>query len=104
PVGEGTVSTWWTKRPVAAAALAVVLLAGVGLSVFRYWNRPAPSPNTVGANRSVALLIVPFRNASGDASLDGLGLMLANILRTEVGQSANVRTVPEDRVQQIITD
>ena len=53
---------------------------------------------------STSLFILPFRNASGDAQLDWLGPCVANMLRTEVGQSAALRTVPGDRVTQILTD
>ena len=37
----------------------------------------------------VSLAILPFRNASGDPSLDWLGSYMADILTTEVGQSAS---------------
>ena len=47
---------------------------------------------------------MPTRNASGDAQLDWLGPSVANMLRTEVGQSAALRTVSGDRVTQILTD
>jgi tetratricopeptide (TPR) repeat protein len=50
------------------------------------------------------LAILPFRNASGDPSLDWLGPALAEILRSEVGQDAILRTISTDRVQQLLTD
>ncbi len=94
-----------SRRSMAAIALALVLAVGAGVFVFRdrLTGRPAPTTASVPA-RSVSLLIVPFRNASGNASLDWLGLSLANMLRTEVGQSAALRTVPGDRVTQILSD
>ena len=45
----------------------------------------------------VSLAILPFRNASGDPSLDWLGPGLAEILRSEIGQSATLRTISSDR-------
>src|SRR4029453_6847379 len=89
----------------AAAAVAVVLVLGAAAFLFRdrLMGRPAETPAPVPP-RSVSLFIVPFRNASGNASLDWLGPSLADMLRTEVGQSAALRTVPGDRVRQILTD
>src|SRR4029453_17325675 len=89
----------------AAAAVAVVLVLGAAAFLFRdrLMGRPAETPAPVPP-RSVSLFIVPFRNASGNSSLDWLGPSLANMLRTEVGQSAALRTVPGDRVTQILTD
>jgi tetratricopeptide (TPR) repeat protein len=55
-------------------------------------------------SKPVALFILPFRNASGDGSWNWLGPALANMLRTEVGQSAVLRIVPGDRVGQILQD
>ncbi len=37
---------------------------------------------------AVSLAILPFRNASGDPSVDWLGPSLAEMLSTDVGQSA----------------
>jgi tetratricopeptide (TPR) repeat protein len=52
----------------------------------------------------VSLTIMPFRNASGDSSLDWLSTTLAEMLRTDLGQSASLRTVSSDRVNQILRD
>ena len=51
----------------------------------------------------VSLAILPFRNASGDPSLDWLGPSLAEMLSTDVGQSSQLRTVSPDRLHQIFT-
>ena len=42
---------------------------------------------------TLSLAILPFRNASGDPQLDWLGPSLADMLSTDVGQSAHLRTV-----------
>jgi tetratricopeptide (TPR) repeat protein/predicted Ser/Thr protein kinase len=52
----------------------------------------------------LSLAILPFRNASGDASLDWLGSSLAEMLSTDVGQSARLRTVSPERIGQILRD
>ena len=52
----------------------------------------------------VSLAILPFRNASGDPSLDWYSATIAEMLTTDVGQSASLRTVSPDRVHQILND
>jgi tetratricopeptide (TPR) repeat protein len=52
----------------------------------------------------VSLAIVPFRNASGDHSIDWLGASLGEMLGADVGQSSAVRTVSSSRLQQILQD
>ena len=52
----------------------------------------------------MSLAILPFRNASGDPSLDWLGPSLADMLSTDVGQSASLRTVSQDRLHQVFSD
>jgi serine/threonine protein kinase/tetratricopeptide (TPR) repeat protein len=64
--------------------------------------------STAGAGSAKApelsLAILPFRNASGDSSLDWLGPTLADMLSTGVGQSAQMRVIPPERVQQVLSD
>ena len=86
-------------------AIALAAVIGVGAAVAlrqRLIGRPAPQP--VGGNQPISLAILPFRNASGDSSLDWLGPSLAEMLRTDIGRSASLRTVPSDRLHQILRD
>jgi serine/threonine protein kinase/Tfp pilus assembly protein PilF len=90
------------KKFLIVSASAVVLLAGALILLrdklpFHFSSAPAAVPV-----RSLAVL--PFRNASGDSSLDWLGQSLAAMLTTDVGQSAHFRSVPTDRVDQILHD
>jgi tetratricopeptide (TPR) repeat protein/predicted Ser/Thr protein kinase/transposase len=81
---------------------AVLVLAIVGFlfrdKLFRPTTARAPSGPVV------SLAILPFRNASGDPRLDWLGPSLADMLSTDVGQSAQLRTVSPTSVHQIFTD
>jgi tetratricopeptide (TPR) repeat protein/predicted Ser/Thr protein kinase len=52
----------------------------------------------------VSLAVVPFRNASGDASLDWIGGSLAEMLTTDVGQSSQLRIVSSDRMHQLLRE
>ena len=85
-----------------AAAVAVVAL-GVGgyLLRDRLANRSA---TTAPVAPAVSLAILPFRNASSDPSLDWLGSSVADMLTTDVGQSASLRTVSPNILHQIFSD
>ena len=82
---------------------AVVLLAG-GVYVFREKFTLRPSGSSAAPAQSLSLAILPFRNTSNDPSLDWIGSSLANILSTDVGQSAHLHTVSSDRLFQILKD
>jgi eukaryotic-like serine/threonine-protein kinase len=81
---------------------AAVLLMVLGI-VFRdkLTNKSPSSPVTVAP---VTLAILPFRNASGDPSLDWLGSSLADMLGTDVGESAHLHPVSSDRLRQVLHD
>jgi len=85
--------------PIITGVLTVVILAIVGY-VFR--EPLFSSKKTAGP--TVSLAVLPFRNASGDPSLDWLGSSLADMLSTDVGQSASLRSVSQDRVHQVLSD
>jgi eukaryotic-like serine/threonine-protein kinase len=93
----------WRKRwPEIASVAACVILLLVGfLFRDRLFNR-ASTPASAGP--TVSLAILPFRNASADSSLDWLGSSLADMLSTDVGQSASLRIVSPNIVHQIFGD
>jgi tetratricopeptide (TPR) repeat protein/predicted Ser/Thr protein kinase/TolB-like protein len=88
--------------PRIGGVAAVLVLAIVGFllrdKLFKPTTARAPSGPVV------SLAILPFRNASGDPGLDWLGPSLADMLSTDVGQSAQLRTVSPNRLHQIFTD
>lgn len=85
-----------------AAALVAIVLAGAGWVWRGQIFSGATSTKAKGPVASLAIL--PFHNASGDASLDWLGSSLAEMLSTDVGQSASLRTVSSDRLHQVLKD
>ena len=95
PWGQ-TVPWHWIGSMAAVLALAITgfLLRG---KLF------GPSTKTPTAP-AVSLAILPFRNASGDPSVDWLGPSLADMLSSDVGQSARLRTVSPDRLHQVLSD
>lgn len=85
--------------PLLTGIITVLILAIVGY-VFR-----AKLFSSAGkAGPALSMAVMPFQNASGDQSWDWLGPSLADMLSTDVGQSAHLRSVPSDRVQQVFHD
>jgi serine/threonine protein kinase/tetratricopeptide (TPR) repeat protein len=89
-------------KGIAVGAVVVVLGAST------YFLRDKLLPHSVAksaiAASPVALAILPFHNASADASIDWIGTTLSDMLSTDVGQSAHLRTVSSDRLHQILKD
>jgi len=83
--------------------IATVLVLAIAGYVFR-GTLFSSSGKQAASGPPLSLAILPFRNASGDHSLDWLGTTVAEMLRTDIGQSAVLRTVPSDRVNQILHD
>jgi tetratricopeptide (TPR) repeat protein/predicted Ser/Thr protein kinase len=97
------VSLFQRYRIWIAGAAAVVLLAALGI-VFRSNVLSGSDGKRAALVEQASLGILPFRNASGDTSLDWLGPSLADMLSTDVGQSAHLRTISPDRLHQILKD
>jgi eukaryotic-like serine/threonine-protein kinase len=81
--------------------VATVLVLGILAFIFRA-ALFAPSAAKPGQVQSLAIL--PFRNASGDPNLDWLGSSFADMLSTDIGQSAQLRTVSPSNLHQILSD
>jgi len=92
-----------TAWPWIGIVAAVLVLAFVGIRYGEKLFAPRTTQQTP-PKPEVSLSILPFRNASGDAALDWLGPSLANMLSTDVGQSARLRTISPDRLHQVLAD
>jgi eukaryotic-like serine/threonine-protein kinase len=95
----------WAKRWWVWGGALGVLVLGVG----EYVDHSAKSANQAAkapaaAVEGKALAIMPFRNASGDAKDDWIGSSVADMLSTDIGQSAHLRTVSTDRLHQVLSD
>lgn len=88
--------------PLLAGIVTVLLLAIAGY-LFRgsLFSRSAKQSASAPA---LSLAILPFRNASSDPSVDWLGPSLAEMLSTDVGQSAHLRTISPERLHQVLSD
>jgi eukaryotic-like serine/threonine-protein kinase len=95
------------KRLITGASCVVLLLIAA-LAYFLTRPGPLSSPEAkqaaTPAARPRSLAILPFRNSSGDAKDDWIGSSLADMLSTDIGQSAHLHTVPTDRLHQVLSD
>jgi eukaryotic-like serine/threonine-protein kinase len=93
--------------PIITAIVAIIGLATIGFVLReKLFTQPAAKQVATApvAPPAVTLAILPFRNSSGDPAVDWLGSSLSEMLSTDVGQSAHVRTVSPDRLHQVLTD
>ena len=79
------------------------MLAGAGWMLRDRWSGGSPAPARRPGRRSRSR---SCRSATrpGDPTLDSLGSSLSQVLGTELGQSSRVRTVPSDRLHQVLQD
>jgi eukaryotic-like serine/threonine-protein kinase len=87
--------------PLLSGVAAVVVLA-IAAYLFRGPLFSSTSKKTASA--PISLAILPFRNASGDPTMDWLGSSLAEMLSTDVGQSERLHAVSQDRLHQLFSD
>jgi eukaryotic-like serine/threonine-protein kinase len=90
---------------IGIGSLVLVMLAG-GWILKTGLVRSGSSNSSAGSVKApeLSLAILPFRNASGDNSLDWLGPTLADMLSTGVGQSAQMRVISPERLHQVLSD
>ena len=89
------------KAVLAAAAL--LLVAAGGWLLRDQFVSGGGAPGTP-ATKPVALAVIPFRNATGDPSLDWLGPSLADMVADNIGQSARLRLARSERVAPLLRD
>ena len=89
---------------VAALAVLAFILAG-------YFGLRGKQPKSESAAKqqaaivpAVSLAILPFHNMTSNPKDDWIGSSVADMLSTDVGQSAHLRTVSTDRLHQVLTD
>jgi eukaryotic-like serine/threonine-protein kinase len=91
---------WWIIGGAAA-----VLVVGAATYIGIHLSHSTQSAKRQAAVPTpMALAIVPFHNASGDEKDDWIGESVADMLSTDIGQSAHLRAVPSDRVHQVLSD
>lgn len=93
------------RRSALLYAAAGVLIAALGGGAIWLWqNRPPQGQGPVQPEQPIAVAVLPFGNSTLDPALDSLGPSLAEILRSELGQTEYLRTIPGDRLHQVLGD
>lgn len=93
-----------SRMTMLIAGAALVALVGGGVYVGKkYLATPSNGP-TVPIAPLHSLAILPFHNSTSDPKLDWVGTAMADMLSTDVGQSASVRAVSSERVGQVMKD
>jgi tetratricopeptide (TPR) repeat protein len=86
---------------IAAGIMAAIVVVGGWMASGKFTSK---TTGKAVAAPEVSLAILPFRNASSDVSQDWLGPNLAEMLRTDMGQSASLRMISSDRLHQVLKD
>ena len=93
------------SRRGPALAIAAVLVAALAGGAVWIWKSATPPPAAVAApTRAVSIAVLPFGNQGGDVQLASIGASVAEVLRSELGQSTYLRTVPAERLDQVLRD
>ena len=106
PASAGNCGAGARSSPIKwlAIGVAAVLLASRQLSLRLRYANPCRGGETGTVQGPVtSLAIVPFYNATGDPSLNSMGSVIADALNSDIGQSAHLRMVSADRLQQVLT-
>jgi tetratricopeptide (TPR) repeat protein len=90
----------WTQSAAAAAAVVLVIGAGAFATKGRLWG----TGGATASRGASSLAVLPFRNSTGDASLDWLGESVMAMLTDGLSQSPAFRVVPSDRVSRLLSD
>ena len=96
----------WHKRVSRVqmvGAAAVVVLLGVGAYAI-YPRLTAPTTSPAAPAGIVSLAVLPFRNATGDPALNSLGTSLSEVLATDLGEAQQIRMIPPQRMQEVMSD
>jgi tetratricopeptide (TPR) repeat protein/predicted Ser/Thr protein kinase len=93
-----------SRTTMLIAGLALVALVGGGVYIGKKYLAPSSNGPTAPVAPLHSLAILPFRNATADPKLDWVGSAMADMLSTDVGQSASVRAVSSERVGQVMRD
>jgi len=108
PTGKTRPRRLTSRRPLIQALVvvaALLLVGGVAFGVKRWYDASRGAAATRGPSApAVSLAVLPFRNASGDPTLDSLGTSLSEVLATDLGETSLIRTIPSVRLREVLRD
>ena len=88
------------RHRLVALGIGAVIVAAVGLAIWRPWRSEAPPAGP--GKPSVAVLY--FDNNTGDASLDWMRTGVADMIVTDLSQSTDIEVIGTDNVYQILQE
>ncbi len=86
------------------AAVVLVLIIGAAATLFLRHRAPSRSQTQVATAPALSVAILPFHNVSGDGQVSWLSSSIAEMLGSDLGQSAQLHTVSTERIQQTLSD
>jgi eukaryotic-like serine/threonine-protein kinase len=89
---------------IAAAAAVLLVVAAGGYGAWRWYGATRGAASRGATGPAVSLAVLPFRNASGDPTLDSLGTSLSEVLATDLGETAQIRAIPSVRLREVLRD
>jgi eukaryotic-like serine/threonine-protein kinase len=92
----------WLASGAALVVLLVAMLTYVLTRPKATTTQEATQAAPAAPTRALAIL--PFRNTSGDPKDDWIGTSVADMLGTDIGQSAHLHAVSGDRLHQVLAD
>jgi eukaryotic-like serine/threonine-protein kinase len=93
------------KSWIAGGIALLLILAGTAYFLTRSRATTSHEANVGSpAMPTRSLAILPFRNTSGDPKDDWIGTSVADMLSTDIGQSAHLHAVSSDRLHQVLAD
>lgn len=90
------------RKWLALAAVALALAISVGVAVWYKTHTPNGAAAVKGSVTSLA--IIPYKNATGDPSLNWMSSSISETLSSDIGQSTHLRLVSPARLQQVLRD
>ncbi len=101
---QPTAVSFAKRLPLKWIGIAILLLIAVFELVNTGVHKPSGGGTAAVQGPVTSLAIVPLYNASGDSSLNWMGASIAEALNSDIGQSAHLRLVSPDRLQQVLQD
>jgi len=90
------------RKWLVVAAVLLVAVLGLG-GYIALVSRPGRGTSG-GQPAATSLAIIPYYNASGDASLNWLSSSLSETLSSDMGPSSGIRLISQTRLQQALRD
>jgi tetratricopeptide (TPR) repeat protein/TolB-like protein len=95
---QASTSWRWVRRKVLVPAVGLLAISAAVVAGVRYWRaRPSVAPAPV-----TSLVVLPFRNDTGDSRYEWARDGLPSLLRDDLLEARELRLVGDDRMRDIL--